>query len=86
MDAANRLAARGIAFSEALKGAVQIRFRPILLTSLTTVAALIPAAIPLGAGSRIFQPFAVCIIGGLMAGMFGTLILVPVLARKMEGA
>ncbi len=81
MDAANRFAGQETPFSIALKNAVQVRFRPILLTSLTTIAALIPAALPLGAGSRLFQPFAVSVIGGLLAGMFGTLILVPVVAR-----
>ncbi|NOY23498.1 MAG: efflux RND transporter permease subunit [Acidobacteria bacterium] len=79
MDAANRLAGTGIDFKDALQDAVRLRFRPILLTSLTTIAALLPAALPIGAGSRIFQPFAVSVIGGLLAGIIGTLILVPVL-------
>ncbi|NOZ13612.1 MAG: efflux RND transporter permease subunit [Acidobacteria bacterium] len=80
IDAANRFSGKGVLFADALKNAVRVRFRPILLTSLTTVAALIPAALPLGGGSGIFQPFAVSVIGGLLAGTFGTLVLVPVLA------
>ncbi|RMH55671.1 MAG: hypothetical protein D6679_11020 [Candidatus Hydrogenedentota bacterium] len=64
----------------AFKEAVSIRLRPILLTSLTTIGALIPAALALHTGSHIFQPFAITVIGGLTTSLFATLILIPTLA------
>jgi len=66
-----------------LLASASIRLRPILLTSLTTVAALIPAAIGTTAGSRIFQPFAITVIGGLVSAVLGTLIVVPTLTAAL---
>jgi multidrug efflux pump subunit AcrB len=76
---ANREAARGRPAQEALSSAVSIRLRPILMTAATTVLALVPVAVNPAVGSRIFQPFAVTVIGGLLSATAATLLLVPLL-------
>ena len=51
----------------------------ITMTALTTMFALIPIAVGTTVGSRIFQPFAITVIGGLISGTLATLIIVPTL-------
>ena len=69
----------GTDIEDALLAAASVRLRPILLTTLTSIAALIPTAIGTSVGSRIFQPFAITVIGGLLTTVFTTLIIVPTL-------
>ncbi len=78
----NREKARGLSASEALSSAVAVRLRPILMTALTTIVALVPVAVNPAVGSRIFQPFAVAVIGGLLSATAATLILMPVLVGR----
>ncbi len=85
MDQANRGRRAGLEWEAALLAAASVRLRPILLTSLTTMAALLPAALWAGAGSRIFQPFAVTVMGGLLSGTLATLVVVPTLAAVFRG-
>jgi hydrophobic/amphiphilic exporter-1 (mainly G- bacteria), HAE1 family len=80
LDYANRRAAAGEAMSDGLQSAASVRLRPILMTAATTIFALIPVAVNPAVGSRIFQPFAVTVIGGLLSSTVATLVLVPVLA------
>ena len=54
-----------------------IRFRPILLTTLTTVMALLPMALGFGGESKTYGPFAAAISFGLIFAMAGTLFAVP---------
>ena len=63
------------------------RLRPILMTALATIGAMIPTAFGLtgGTGGFISQPLAVVVIGGLISSTLLTLILVPVLYRLVEG-
>ncbi len=79
VDYTNKIISKGVSIKDALLEAVSIRLRPIILTSATTISALIPSAIGTTIGSHIFQPFALSVIGGLITGMFGTLIIVPLL-------
>ncbi len=71
---------------EALKEAVRQRTRPVLMTGLTTIIALLPAAA--GLGSAIHQPFAVTIVGGMLTGIIFSLNVIPMLyslfAQKFE--
>ena len=55
------------------------RLRPILMTTLTTVLALVPLALAWGEGGEIQAPMARVVIGGLITSMLVTLVLVPVL-------
>ncbi len=60
---------------DALREAVHLRTRPILMTGLTTIIAVLPAAV--GLGSAIHQPFAITIIGGMITGIFFSLNIIP---------
>lgn|GEM_PF-364435 len=70
----------GSATAATLLEAASVRLRPILLTTATTVAALVPAAVGTTAGSSLFQTFAVTVIGGLVGALAATLLLTPTLA------
>ena len=70
---------------DALLYASTIRLRPILMTALTTIFALIPIAVGTRSGSDVFQPFSVTVIGGLITATFGSLIVVPILTTFIPG-
>jgi cobalt-zinc-cadmium resistance protein CzcA len=75
----NQLRSRGHAILEAAKnGAIQ-RFRPILMTMLVASLGLVPAATSHGIGSDSQRPFAIVIVGGLMAVLFTSIFLLPCL-------
>ncbi len=63
--------------NKALSEACPIRLRPVLMTSLTIILALLPAAIGLGAGSETNKPLSVAIIGGMISSTLLTLVVVP---------
>jgi HAE1 family hydrophobic/amphiphilic exporter-1 len=75
----NLLRARGASVWEACIESGVSRLRPILMTSLTTITAMIPMAFFPGAGSEQIKPIGVTVIGGLATSTLITLILVPVL-------
>ena len=54
------------------------RFRPILMTSLTAIFALLPLAFGFGPGAQMQQPLAIAVIGGLTANMLFTRLFIPV--------
>ncbi len=68
----------GVPLREALVQAGRTRFRPILMTSLCTILGLVPLALGLGPGAQMQQPLAIAVIGGLIANMLVTRILIPV--------
>ncbi len=68
----------GLAVRAAILEASRLRFRPIMMTTLTTVLAMVPMAIGLGTGEQIQRPLAVTIIGGLSLATVLTLYLTPV--------
>lgn len=73
----NQLRERGMEPLEALKTACPIRFRPIIMTSVSTIAAAIPPAMALGPGAETRIPMAIAIIGGVIASTLLSLIVVP---------
>lgn len=79
---ANREAACGLTVPQSLSSAASIRLRPILMTATVTIIALAPVAVNPAVGSRIFQPFAVTVIGGLLSATLATLILMPMLVPQ----
>jgi CzcA family heavy metal efflux pump len=79
LDYANQQVDAGRTVSDSLQSAVAVRLRPILMTALTTIFALLPVAVNPAVGSRIFQPFAVTVIGGMLSSTAATLVLIPVL-------
>ena len=64
--------------SEALVLAARTRLRPIVMTSLTAVTALLPLALNIGTGAELQRPLAIAIIGGLCLEPLFTLLVVPV--------
>ena len=77
IDYINQLRAEGMAKREAIKRAGQVRLRPILMTTMTTVLGLLPMAIGLGEGAELRTPMAVTVIGGLLMGTVLTLVVIP---------
>ena len=69
----------GLDTTTAVVEAGGIRLRPILMTTLTTVAGMAPLAVGMGAGANLMQPLAIAVIGGLLTAMLLTLVLVPCL-------
>jgi hydrophobe/amphiphile efflux-1 (HAE1) family protein len=68
---------KGLAVADAVVDAGRIRFRPILMTTLTTVMGMTPLALAIGDGAELMQPLALAVIGGLLVSMFLTLLIVP---------
>ena len=79
VDYTNTLRTRGMALREAIVTAGQVRLRPILMTTATTVLGLLPMAMGLGEGAEIRSPMAIAVISGLLTSTFLTLILIPTL-------
>jgi hydrophobic/amphiphilic exporter-1 (mainly G- bacteria), HAE1 family len=75
---------RGAAIRDALIEAAGTRLRPILMTAIATICALIPLAIGLGGGSIISGGLAVIVIGGLATSTILTLIMVPVMYELLH--
>ena len=74
----------GRALDEALVEAGQVRFRPIMMSTLTTVLGLLPLALIPGEGAELRVPLAIPVIGGLVLSTLLTLVVVPVLYRVVE--
>lgn len=88
VDYTNQLREEGMDLYDAVVKACPIRLRPILMTSVATVAGAIPAAIGWGPGAETRAPMARGIIGGIVLSTLITLILVPVfyvLIERMRG-
>jgi multidrug efflux pump subunit AcrB len=75
----NSLRREGKAVGEAVVQAASTRLRPILLTSLTTIAGLTPTALGLGGKSPVWSPMASTIIFGLLFSTLTALVLIPCL-------
>jgi len=86
VDLTNQLRAQGLAIDAALTKACPIRMRPVLMTSLTIVLAMLPAAIGAGAGSDTNSPLAVAVIGGMVSSTLLTLVVVPAVYSLVEHA
>lgn len=78
VDYTNRLRSRGMEKTEALLTAGPIRLRPILMTALTTICAMIPIALGYSEGGEARAPMGVAVACGLTTSTFLTLIIIPV--------
>ncbi|WP_255505743.1 efflux RND transporter permease subunit [Mycetocola sp. JXN-3] len=87
IDLVNQYRERGLSVPEAVKHGAARRLRPILMTALATIFALIPMALGItGHGGFISQPLAIVVIGGLLSSTVLTLIVLPSLYNLVEGA
>jgi CzcA family heavy metal efflux pump len=84
VDYTNLLRARGLSLSEAVQEAGRSRLRPVLMTSLTTILAMVPMALNKTMGHEVWSPLGITMIGGLLISTIITLILVPVIYSSME--
>jgi hydrophobe/amphiphile efflux-1 (HAE1) family protein len=73
----NHKRAEGLGVREALIEACPMRLRPILMTSIATVAGALPEAIASGAGAETIRPMAIAVVGGVTVSTFLTLFVVP---------
>ena len=76
---------RGMALKEAVVEACKVRLRPILMTSLATLLALLPMALGIEAGSEQYAPLARAMIGGLGVSVVLTVFLVPAVYLVIHG-
>jgi len=74
----------GMSVREAVLYGGRVRLRPILMTTLTTVLAMVPLAVGLGEGSEVQAPLARVVIGGLTTSALITLVLIPVLYATVK--
>ncbi len=77
VEFSNQRRARGRSVMEAAVEGAAARFRPVLMTSLSTVLGILPIALALGSGAESRVPMGVAIIGGLLVGTVLTLYVVP---------
>lgn len=75
---------QGLNAVEAVREAARVRTRPMILTHLTTLLALIPAALGLGDGPQLLQPLGIMLFGGLTTGTLFTLNLLPAIYMATE--
>jgi hydrophobic/amphiphilic exporter-1 (mainly G- bacteria), HAE1 family len=87
IDLVNQYRGAGAGVRDAVIDGARRRLRPILMTAVATICALLPLALGLsGGGLFISQPLAVVVIGGLISSTLLTLVLVPVLYSLVEHA
>jgi len=77
VDAINQLKREGLSRTEAIIEAGQRRIRPIIMTSLTTILALLPLTFGFGEGAALRSPMALAVIGGLITSTLLTLVVIP---------
>ena len=77
VEFANQRKAQGYSIYESITGAAKSRFRPILMTSLSTILGILPIALALGAGSESRVSMGIAVIGGMVLATFLTLFVIP---------
>lgn len=77
VEFANQRKAHGMDIMEAIIGAAESRFRPILMTSLSTILGILPIALALGAGAESRTSMGIAVIGGLIFSTLLTLYVIP---------
>jgi multidrug efflux pump subunit AcrB len=77
LDANEKFRAVGFSPEDAIIQAGRRRLRPIVMTAMAAVAGMFPLALALGAGSKMLQPLAIAVIGGIVVSMVLSLIVTP---------
>ena len=84
VEFANQRQIQGLSNLEAIKDAAVARFRPILMTSFSTVLGILPIALALGAGAESRKSMGIAIIGGLIFASILTLYVIPALYNYLS--
>ena len=84
IDRTNQERQKGLEIDEALLSACPRRLRPILMTSLTLILAMMMPALGIGSGVELSQPLAIAIVGGMISSTFLTLVIVPIIYSSAE--
>lgn len=85
LDLVERLRSKGLSATDALIEGGRTRVRPILMTAIATILALMPLAAGLNEGSIIAAELGTVVIGGLFSSTFLTLLVVPVVYSLVDG-
>ena len=86
VDRIGQLKDSGLSLTDAIAEAGQQRIRPILMTSLTTILALVPMALGIGDGASLSSPMAIAVIGGLVTSTLLSLVVIPCVYYVFESA
>jgi HAE1 family hydrophobic/amphiphilic exporter-1 len=86
VDQTGRLRRQGLDTADALLEAGRRRLRPVLMTTFTTILALLPLALGVGEGADAQAPLARAVVGGLTASTLITLVLIPAVYASFHGA
>ena len=86
VDFTNQARAQGMERHEALLHACPVRLRPILMTSIATIAGALPPALALGPGAELQRPMALSIVGGMIVSTALTLFVVPAAYSLLDDA
>ena len=84
VDYTNQLREQGKELVEAIIEAGTTRFRPVLMTALTTILGMVPLALNIGSGAETWKPLATAVIGGLSFATVLTLFIIPILYNSFE--
>ncbi len=84
VDYSNVLRARGQGLFDAAQNAAKIRFRPVLMTTMSTVLGITPIAIGFGVGGEVRAPLGVAVLFGLLGATLLTLVVIPVIYTIMD--
>ncbi len=77
VEFANQRQQQGMSVMDSIMDAAAVRFRPILMTSISTILGILPIALALGAGAESRTSMGIAVIGGLFIGSFLTLYIIP---------
>ncbi len=84
VDRINQLQASGMVLRQAILHGSTDRLRPIMMTTATTVLALLPMATGFGEGAKLRAPMAIAVIGGLVSSTLMTLVVIPLMYEVVE--
>ena len=84
VEFANQRQEQGLSIMDAIMDASAVRFRPILMTTISTILGILPIALALGAGSESRSSMGIAVIGGLLIGSIFTLYVIPAIYSYMS--
>ncbi|HCR54352.1 MAG TPA: acriflavin resistance protein [Cytophagales bacterium] len=85
VEFANQRKSQGLSVMDSVIGAAESRFRPIIMTSLSTILGILPIALALGAGSESRVSMGIAVIGGMLFATVLTLFVIPAIYSYFSG-